>query len=298
MGTSHAFTTPVGRMIGGSLYDPETTDYEGKPLVIKTGPNAGQSTVRYNIGIAIPKTPGVAQWGQEPWGAPIWQLAHAAFTAGETQRPDFAWKITDGDSTIPGKPRNGQPGKRPCDKEGYPGNWIIWMSSTQAPRIARLNNGVPEYVMEKGFIKAGYYVQIRARVDDNKPSPTAGLYWNPDIVCFMAYGPEITAGPNLAEAGFTAIALPPGASATPVGMGTLPSPASTPAPAVAAPAPILVHPSHAFVQVAPPPPAAPVAPPAGALPPGRVWALASHTYEQMKAAGWTDDTLVQHGHMR
>ena len=35
-------TTPVGRMVMGSLYTPETTDMLGKPLVVRSGPNAGQ----------------------------------------------------------------------------------------------------------------------------------------------------------------------------------------------------------------------------------------------------------------
>lgn len=308
------FTTPTGRMIGGSLYEPEITDYEGKPLVVKTGANAGQPTQRYNVGIAIPKTSGVTHWASETWGRPIWDLANAAFTAGETQRHDFAWKITDGDSTVPGKPRNGQPGKRPCDRQGYPGHWVIWMSSAQAPRTARLDNGQPAYLMDKDAIKPGYYVQILCNVNDNKPSPTPGMYWNPSIVCLIGYGPEITQGPSLSDAAFTA-ALPPGASATPVGVATLsapqpPAPLGTtvgyvppgPGTVVAPQSPVPVHPAPGFVQV-PPPPAAVVAPPAPAapsgLPPGRIWLNPTHTYAQFKAdPQWTDDLLVAQGHMR
>lgn len=305
MSTPHKFTTPTGRMIGGSLYVPDTTDYDGKPLTIKTGPNAGQPTVRYNIGVAIPKTPGATHFSQEPWGGPIWQLAHVAFTAGETQRPDFAWKITDGDSTIPNKR-----GRKPCDSVGYPGNWIIWMSSTQAPRAAAMTNGAPEFVMEPDAIKPGYFVQVAVSVVDNKPSQSPGLYWNPGIVCRIAYGEEIIQGPSLADAAFSSTALPPGASVVPVGVAALPNvPApvsgsaypAAPAPSVPAyVAPVSVHPSPTFVQVAPPPPVvvAPPAPPGG-VPVGRVWLHPTHTYAQFKAdPAWTDNLLVAHGHMK
>jgi len=302
MATPLQFTTPTGRMIGGSLYEPETTDYDGNPLVVKDGPNKGQPTQRYNVGIAIPKTPGATHWASETWGRPVWDLAHAAFTLGEPQRSDFAWKVTDGDSTTPGKPKNGKPGRRPCDKEGYPGHWVIWMSSTQAPRTARLDNGQPAYLMDKDAIKPGYYIQILCSVKDNKPAASPGVYWNPAIVCLIGYGPEITQGPTLDDAAFSA-ALPPGASVIPVGAANLPPPMALTPPGPVATAPVPVHPAPGFVQVPPPPAAAvavPPAPPApGGLPPGRTWLNPTHTYAQFKAdPQWTDDLLVAHGHMR
>ena len=39
------FTTPVGRLVMGSLYKPQTTDADGKPLVVKSGPNAGDTQI-------------------------------------------------------------------------------------------------------------------------------------------------------------------------------------------------------------------------------------------------------------
>ena len=131
-----SFTTPTGRMVGGSLYRPKTTNSKGEPLVVKTGPNKGQPTQRFDIAIALPKTPGLTHWSQEAWGTPIWNMGHAEYRNGEAQRPDFAWKITDGDSTIPNTK-----GRKPCDQTGYPGHWVIWMSSMQAPKIAAIVNG-------------------------------------------------------------------------------------------------------------------------------------------------------------
>ena len=34
--------TPVGRIVQGSCFEAKTHDLQGNPLVVKTGPNAGQ----------------------------------------------------------------------------------------------------------------------------------------------------------------------------------------------------------------------------------------------------------------
>ena len=49
------FTTPVGRLVMGSLYDGQDTDAEGRPLVYKTGPDAGKPRKNFFFGIAIQK---------------------------------------------------------------------------------------------------------------------------------------------------------------------------------------------------------------------------------------------------
>ena len=64
---------PVGRIVGGSLYKGQDKDAEGHPLVVKTGPNAGQARVRYYVGYAIPKGQ-ETHWNQTPWGAQIWNV--------------------------------------------------------------------------------------------------------------------------------------------------------------------------------------------------------------------------------
>ena len=306
--TEIRFTTPTGRMVGGSLYRPKTTNSKGEPLLGKSASNMGQPVKQFNIGVALPKTPGATHWSQETWGAPIWNMGHAEYRKGEAQRPDFAWKITDGDSTIPNTK-----GHKPCDQVGYPGHWVIWLSTMQAPKVAALVNGKPEYAMEPDAIKAGYYVQVMCSVKPNF-AESPGLYWNPDIVCRIGYGAEISQGPDIADANFAATALPAGASHVPVGVAALPNPQPAPgsapaypvvpapvAPAYVAPAaPVPVHPAPGFVQV-PPPPSAPVAPPAapGGLPPGRVWLNPTHTYAQFKLdPAWTDEALVTNGHMR
>jgi hypothetical protein len=83
-------TSPVGRIVMGSLYDPSTTDAEGKPLVVKTGPNAGQARVNYFFALAIPKG-AEPHWAHTAWGQQIWGIGNQAFP-NAAQSPAFAWK--------------------------------------------------------------------------------------------------------------------------------------------------------------------------------------------------------------
>ena len=49
---------PPGRFVWGSLYKGRDKDFEGRPLVYKTGPDAGKPRVTFDFGVAIPKEPG------------------------------------------------------------------------------------------------------------------------------------------------------------------------------------------------------------------------------------------------
>jgi hypothetical protein len=297
------FTTPVGRLVQGSLYVPQTTDSDGKPLLIKNGPNAGQPTSKFFFAVAIPKNPGETHWAQTAWGALIWQTGHAAFPQ-QAQSPAFAWKITDGDSTIANTK-----GKRPCDREGYPGNWIISFSSSFAPKI--YNRDGSAAILEPEAVKPGYYVQVNGDVDGNGSTLRPGVYLNHSMVALAGFGPEIHFGPDVAAAGFGAAPLPVGATTAPVAAFVPPAaPLAPAAPAFvppygaatppvpgggvppASPSSVMAPPNPAFNMV-PPPPAAPVAPPA------RVMTAAAQgaTYQQLIAAGWTDQLLIQHGMM-
>lgn len=273
-------TTPVGRLIGGSLYEGRTTNYEGDPLVVKTGPNAGQPRKDFSFGVAFPKTPGAAHWANEAWMSPVWALARAAFPQGEAQRPDFAWKITDGDSTIPNKK-----GKKPCDNEGYKGNWVVWFSGGSAPRVCDAKGTT--FLTDPDAVKPGYYVQVLGSVADNSPSKSPGLYWNHSIVAFSGFGEEIHFGPSLSEAGFGNAALPPGASSTPPAGMTPPAP-NVPGAAPSVPSSIPAYPT-ASAQPAP-----------VSVAPVRVMTAkaGAYTYAQMIAMpGWTDALLISEGYM-
>ena len=318
-------TSPVGRIVMGSLYDPSTTDAEGKPLVVKTGPNAGQPRVNYFFALAIPKG-AEPHWAHTPWGQQIWNVGNQAFP-NAAQSPAFAWKIEDGDSQIPNKK-----GRKPCDNEGWRGHWILKFSGGFAPKVYQQEGAGYVQVMQKDFCKPGYFVEVAFSVDGNGSQSQPGVYINHSMVCFRAYGPEISFGPDVASAGFGQSALPAGASMTPpagaipmpqapaaapalpgapVGYAPPPVPAGVPqipgvapaplapagsvpmpsAPVPGAPAPIPVTPNPGFVQV--PPPA-----PAPVIPVRQMTAAAQGvTYEAYVAAGWSDAQLVQNGLM-
>lgn len=309
-------TSPVGRIVMGSLYDPSTTDPEGKPLVVKTGPNAGQPRVNYFFALAIPKG-AESHWAHTPWGQQIWAVGNQAFP-NAAQSPAFAWKIEDGDSQIPNKK-----GRKPCDNEGWRGHWILKFSGGFAPKVYQQEGAGFVQAMQKDFVKPGYFVEVAFSVEGNGSQSQPGVYLNHSMVCFRAYGQEIVFGPDVASAGFGQAALPTGASVTPppssipmpqaptmpgtpVGLpqipGAVPAPlapaGSVPTPSVpvpGAPAPIPVVPNPQFVQVPPPVPQAPVAP---AAPVRQMTAAAQGIpYESYIAQGWNDAMLVQNGLM-
>lgn len=323
MAERQAITSPVGRIVAGSLYKPNTTDFDGKPLVYKTGADAGKPRVQFFFGIAIPKNPGETHWAYTEWGKTIWAVGNTAFPQA-AQRPDFAWKVEDGDSMVPNK-RN----KKPAEQEGYKGSWVIKFTSSFAPMIYK-QEGSSSWVQltEPDAVKAGYFVQVAFTVDGNGQQANPGVYLNPSMICFRAYGPEISFGPNVEDAGFGAAPLPAGASLTPPPASMLPAappaahglPAASggypapPSPPAAPPVP--VYPNPAFTQVPPPNPsyagnAAGPSTPAGipAPPPSAIQAIASPSsrrmtpaagnvsYEAYVAAGWSDAQLIANGLM-
>lgn len=240
--------SPVSRIVAGSLYRPNDKDFDGKPLVIKTGPNAGQPTVRYFFALAIPKGP-EPHWAHTAWGAKIWEVGCRAFPQA-SQRPDFSWKIEDGDSQIPNK-RN----KKPCEQEGWRGCWIVKLSSSYQPTIYNIEGGGYVQHTEPDFVKPGYWVEAAFTVDGNGQTGNPGVYLNPNLVCFRGYGPEIVFGPNVNEVGFGQAPLPAGVSSIPLA-STAPPPAPAPAPGGYAPAPA----PGGYAPGAPGPYAAPPAP--------------------------------------
>lgn len=316
-------TSPVGRIVMGSLYNPNKTDFDGKPLTVKTGPNAGQPRTNYFFALAIPKG-AEPHWAHTPWGNKIWVVGNTAFPAA-AQRPDFAWKIEDGDSTIPNKKN-----RIPRDNEGWAGHWILKFSGGFAPKVYKQEAGAYVQVLEPDYIKCGYYVEVAFSVDGNDNQNNPGVYLNHSMVCFRAYGSEITFGPDVNEAGFGAAPLPAGASLTPP-PSSIPMPAAGAQPGLPAPGPLPVVPNPQFLQVPqpaavpgapvagsvalpslpvgpgvnaipaipspsnlpPPPPAAP-APPSG---PKMTAAANGVSHEAYLAAGWTDAQLISNGLM-
>ena len=248
---------PVGRLVGGSVYKPRTTDADGHPLLIKNGPNTGQPRVEYYVGVALPKGT-EPNWQSTVWGQKIVAEAAAGFPQGQSLTPAFAWKVTDGDSLIPNKK-----GNKPAERTGYPGHWIVNLAGAFAPQLYCADGSRP--LAENEVIKCGYYVQVFGNVKSNDSQNQPGVYLNHIYVALSGYGEEISQGPDAAALGFGG-PLPAGASATPVGQ---------------------VAPVGQVGQVTPPPPAQhTMLPAANGL-----------SYEQYQAAGWTDAQLVASGMM-
>ena len=200
---------PPGRLVGGSLYKPNTTNYEGGPLTDKHG-NPRSS---FDFSVAIPKN-GERHWAETPWGAPIWAEGNQAFPGVANQMPAFSWKISDGDSTIPNKKNN-----KPCDREGWPGHWVVHFSSSFNPLIV---DDKKQVIAQEDAVKPGYFVEVAGSVTSNKNHQNPGVYINHDVVCFRAYGEVIQLGgrQDASAIAFGQAALPPGAQSTPTASST------------------------------------------------------------------------------
>lgn len=312
-------TTPVGRVVMGSLYKANTTDAEGKPLLVKNGVNQGQPRTNFFFALAIQKGT-ERHWAETPWGAEIWKVGHTAFPQAASS-PAFAWKIEDGDSVVPNKR-----GKKPVDNEGWKGHWVLKFSGGFAPKVYRQDGAGYVQVTDVDYIKPGYFVEVNGTIDGNNSQSQPGIYLNHSMVCFRAYGPEIVFGASPEDAGFGKSALPAGASAVPLA-SSIPMPASTgsvapvsaptmPAPASSPVPPVPVTPNPAFLQVpaanptpaipaipasiaaipAPPVPAAPV-PASPSSGPQMTAKAQGASYQSFIAQGWDDANLVAHGYM-
>ena len=296
--------TPVCRLVMGDPFEPETTDADGKPLVVKSGANIGAPRVSYFIAVAIPKT--------DPTFGALWETVRAIGAAAfprEHTLPSFAWKITDGDDQTPNKK-----GKRPCDREGFPGHWVLHMSSGLAPSVWTL--GGAERIVDPSRVKVGDYVRVNFSAAGNKSSQNPGIFLNPSMIELVGYGEAIVSGPQASAIfGAAPAALPPGASSTPVASAP---PIAPPAPAPVAPAtgprgytpaataPAVpaagVQPAHDFLHRAPgmipgtPAPAAPAPAPAAPARPAEVWrkdpAGNSFPESALRAAGWTAEQIA------
>lgn len=276
---------PVGRLVQGSLYDANTTDAENRPLIYKTGPNTGQPRVNFYFAVAIAKG-SETHWSQTEWGAQIFAVGQREFPNGQYTSPTFAWKITDGDSQIPNSK-----GRKPCEREGYRGHWVLNLSNGFAPTI--VNADGTKHILEKDFVSLGDYVQVYLNADGNGSAQQPGVYLNPSIVAFSAYGDRIIVGPDPKDIGFGAASLPAGASLVPKGaLASVPQVAALVAsPSIPAPQPAAA-PHYGILT--PPAPTLPAAPPVTRE---MTAAAGGASYDQLIAAGWTDATLVQHGLM-
>lgn len=285
--TAVNFTTPAGRLVWGSVHKSrlQKDDRTNQPKKIKTGENAGQDLYMYQFGVAVKKTK--QHWKDETftkpdgtemaWGALIHGEGTGAFPNGQTQRPDFSWKVIDGDSPIPNKR-----GKKPCDQEGYAECWVLSFSGINPPQIYSTMKGPAVPDNTPGLISLGDHVQVNGSVAGNESANTPGVYLNHSIVCFRGIGPRIVAAAGGDSSAF-GDGVAAGASAAPA-PAPMPSTPAVPAPA-APPVPTPVTPDPAYSQAAPAPQ------PERASKGGNSWPLA-----ELEKNGWTREKLLADGY--
>lgn len=213
------FLTPVGRLVQGDPFKPQTTDMQGQPLVFKTGPQAGQPRPLFMANIAVAKNDPVFQ--QFYYGT-LLAAARAAwpqFFQGPVgpdgqpslSNPNFSLKVMDGD----GFDGNGKPNSQ---KEGMAGHWIIKTSSSYAPRCFRQGHYAPhEELKNPADLRRGYFVRVSGTIESNNNPQKPGMYINLGLIELVGIGPEITSGPDAASVfgGAPVAALPQGAQALP-----------------------------------------------------------------------------------
>ena len=254
-------TTPVGRLVSGHpmVSHPVTDDKTGLPKMQRDNVTP---QVSFYFGLAIQKGT-EKHWNQTEWGAKIWNEGLAAWPSGEYQQVGFSWKITDGDSTVPNKKM-----KKPCDREGYPGHWVIHVSNGFPVKCFNRGNYEPtQQIQQKEMIKPGDYCRAVITVASNKSTQTAGMYLNPALFEMYQAGIEIQTESSVDAAstlGATAGQLPAGAMVDPNVPAQQPAPMGQPAPAMQQPAPMAQQPAPAMQQqpapMTPAPGAAPIAP--------------------------------------
>jgi len=320
------FVTGIGHFVQGDVFNASTTDRDGKPRVVKTGPNAGQANPQVFVKVALPKTPGqpVTQMRLAPnldaeiasgsetgkLFAIIKKAAADAFphlfpqgAAGPCTHPAFSYKIADGD----GFDENGKPW---ASREGFAGKWVLTFTrnvgSVGNPQVftqfghdagdltlTAVHGGERRQNNAPGSpVRPGDFAKVAGNITGNNNSDKPGVYLNLDMLCAIREGAEIvmTSGPDA-----TAVFGGQVAPANPVAAAAF-TPAPSPQP-VAAPAPTPVAVAPAPAPAAPAPaPAAP--PPAPAAPLRQMTAAANGvTYEAHIAAGWTDEQLIANGLM-
>lgn len=267
--TTQYLTSPVGRIVAGDIYDlVEQKGDNGQPKLIKTGTNAGQPLKQRWFHIAVPKTPGIVDFKQDPQLQAMVQAAQVSWPRGEFQQPRFAWKIEDGD----------QPNQNGKFNEYARGHWLIKFATSTAVGVYHWVGQTLTGLTEDGAVKAGYWVQVQFEYTSNAATgnQTPGMYCTPINVCLNRTDEVIQVARSVdpASAGFA--------------QGqTLQT--SQPQPAFA---PQQAAPAAAAAPAAPAAPMAPVAgfsngPAAPAAPVRRLVQGVAYTEDALRASNWT-----------
>lgn len=157
----------------------------------------GSAITDVYFAVAVPKT-GETDWKLSAWGQQINAKAVADWATGEHAAPTFSWKITDGDSMVPNKK-----GKKPAEREGWPGHWIVHCKTQFSVRCHHAGKLAPEQqIANEKEIKTGDYCAVLIGVKGNFPSESPGIYINPILFEMSRAGVAIIndSGPSAEEA--------------------------------------------------------------------------------------------------
>jgi len=262
--TEYLFVT--GRLVQGDVFVPQTKNMNGGPLTdLKGNPK-----VQYFIAVAVEKT----DTAMMQTFAQIQQVAQAGFPGGESQRPDFAWKVLDGDDP------------KYAGKTGFAGCMVFRFTSGFP--VKAYTKGAASQIVDPNQIKRGYYIRVAFTVKANGNVTKPGVYLNLSLVELVGYGEEIVSGPDAASVLATvgAAVLPTAASATPIAGG----PPITPA--VAGPVtPVVAGPITPVV-------AGPITPAPDFLSPPIMTAKAGGaSFQQFIDRGWTKEQMIAEGYI-
>lgn len=256
---------PVGRLVMGNVHEGNDKDSEGQPLV----DSKGQPYRKFFMAFAIKKTPG-RTWQQEEWGAKIYAAGKVADPVRHTT-DKFSWKVDDGDSLVPNSK-----GRRNCDTEGFPGHWIVKCDGYYAPKLCQFENGIT--VPLTRTINLGDYAQAVVAIDSNgRKDHNAGIKVYPEAVGFVQEGQRINRAADFTSLGFgQGVAQFQAATPKPTPTGGF-----TPTPTVTPPqVPVVPQPQFLVAKTT-------------AFKPAMTAKANGATYEQFKAAGWTDQQLLE-----
>lgn len=315
MAQSKEILTPTGRLVQGHPMERNVVIDSKTRLPVMEDDGVTKKTSIY-LAIAIAKG-AETHWNQTPWGAEIWAAGNEGWPTGEWGAADFAWKVTDGDSAIPGKPYNGKPGRAPNTFEGYPGHWVLKCTTYFSVPCYHPGKYEPHQVMQQpNAIKRGDYIRMALSVKGNSPSLSPGVYVNAQMCELIRAGIEIiseNAPDPGATFGATAAAMPanalvdhtvaadPNAAALAAAQaGTVAADPNAAAVAAAALAAATPASAGAAASAAPPPPSAQAASSAGVaageqIDPAYDFLVINGTQQSvaaLRAAKWTEPEIA------
>ena len=220
--TENEYMFVTGRLVQGNVFEPQTKNREGGPLIDRQG----NPKIQYFVGVAVEKTDAAMM---ETW-ARIQQIGHNSWPGGESRQDDFAWKVIDGDD-----PKH-------VGKTGFPG-CLIFRFSSGFP-VKAYTQGAASQIVDPNQIKRGYYIRVAFTVKSNQSTSKPGVFLNISLVELVGYGEEISGGPDASVVfnGAGAAPLPAGASTSPVAGGPPLAPAPPMPPETIVPAPDFLTP--------------------------------------------------------